>query len=199
MKAIYIHRHDEALRKLLLAINKGNHGSYYTIADIGCAEKTGHLGVHDKRIPEWILPETTLTALERERTRPDIMHVEMNTSELTEYTEAVQGNLSMTAPLSTSIGGRPRKVWVVEGAYCSDTNIEEKICQKSQQHKDLLKKLSSHGYKVFYSVVASFWGERNIVQANPRNLQDPRYPKIQDRYTEQQTPYSRTEITTASN
>ena len=37
-KAMYIHRHDLAMRLTLKAISKGNHGGYHTIADIGRAE-----------------------------------------------------------------------------------------------------------------------------------------------------------------
>ena len=57
-------------------------------------------------------------------------------------------------PLSAEYRGRRRKVWVVEGAYCSDTNVDNKFCQKSQQHKDLLEKLERYGYEIIYNILA---------------------------------------------
>ena len=37
-KAMYIARHDQALRLILKSIAKGDHGGYYKTADIGRAE-----------------------------------------------------------------------------------------------------------------------------------------------------------------
>ena len=60
MKKMHIHRHDEAARTIINAINKGNHGSFLTIADVGSAATLADLGVHHKRIPTWVLPDSEL-------------------------------------------------------------------------------------------------------------------------------------------
>ena len=66
----------------LKSIAKGDHGGYYTIADIGRAELMKHMGVSAKRIPPWLLPDSCLERAnidpaDRSRLRPDIMLVEM--------------------------------------------------------------------------------------------------------------------------
>ncbi len=89
-KAMYIHRHDLAMRLTLKAISKGNHGGYHTIADIGRAELIEDMGVNAKRIPTWLLPNSCLlvTGMEpadRHKIRPDIMLTEMTRQELMRY------------------------------------------------------------------------------------------------------------------
>ena len=56
-KAMYIARHDQALRLILMSIAKGDHRGYYTIAEIGRAELMEDMGVSAKRIPPWLLPD----------------------------------------------------------------------------------------------------------------------------------------------
>ena len=50
-KAMYVARHDQALRLVLKSIAKGDHGGNYTIADIGRAELIEDIGASAKRIP----------------------------------------------------------------------------------------------------------------------------------------------------
>ena len=142
MKKAYISRHDTALRTVLKAINVGDHGSYYMIADIGSAQNTKDLGVHAKRVPTWILPETG-----EHRSRPDIMLVEMTT-------ETLNACLSHNNPpdLSANIGDKQRKIWIVEGGYCGDTRMPEKVTEKQNQHACLVERLEERGYAVKYMV-----------------------------------------------
>ncbi len=91
MKALYISRHDEAMRKVLQAINHGQKGSYLKIADIGRDELINDLGVISKRIPTWLIPDDTLpqvglSAHQRHVLRPDIMLIEVNQEEQARYT-----------------------------------------------------------------------------------------------------------------
>ena len=60
MHSLYISRHDEAMRKVLKYSNQGKHGAFLKIADIVPGELTNDLGVLDKRIPTWLLPDGTL-------------------------------------------------------------------------------------------------------------------------------------------
>ena len=85
-KAMYIARHDQAVCLILKSIAKGDHGGYYTIADIGRAELIEDMGVTAKRIPPWLLPDSCLERADtdpadRNRLRPDIMLVEVTQSE----------------------------------------------------------------------------------------------------------------------
>ena len=85
-KAMYIARHDQALRSVLKSIAKGDHGGYYTIADIRGAELIEEMGVSAKRIPPWLLLHSCLERAhidpaDRSRLRPDIMLVEMTLSD----------------------------------------------------------------------------------------------------------------------
>ena len=48
-KAMYIARHDQALRLILKAIAKGDRGGSYKIADIGHAELIEDMGVSARR------------------------------------------------------------------------------------------------------------------------------------------------------
>ena len=54
-KAMYIARHDQALRLILKSIANGDHGGYYKIADIRRAELIEDMGVSAKRIPSCLI------------------------------------------------------------------------------------------------------------------------------------------------
>ena len=96
-KAMYIARHDQALRLIQRSIVTGDHGGYYTVADIGRAELIEDMGVSAKRIPPWLLPDSCLARAninpaERNRVRPDILLVEMTQSECTRYRRPAEGH-----------------------------------------------------------------------------------------------------------
>ena len=87
---MYICCHDASLRMLLKAIVKGAHGGFHTVADIGRDELTQDLGVDSKRIPAWIMPDSTMAEAgidpsNRHHLRPDIMFVEMGNNERMRY------------------------------------------------------------------------------------------------------------------
>ena len=44
--------------------------------------------------------------------------------------------------------GRARKIWIVEGGYCSDTRYEDKLKEKEGQHQALQTALEDHGHQV---------------------------------------------------
>ncbi len=60
-KAMYIYRHDLDMRLALKAISKGDHGGYYTIADVGRAEVVRDMGVSSIRLSTWLLPNSCLS------------------------------------------------------------------------------------------------------------------------------------------
>ena len=44
--------------------------------------------------------------------------------------------------------GKARRIWIVEGGYCSDTRYEEKLEEKEAQHTALEVALKEYGYDV---------------------------------------------------
>ena len=144
-KAMYIAHHNQALRLVLKSIAKGDHGGYYTIADIGRAELIEDMGVSAKRIPPWLLPDSCLEradidSADRNRLRPDIMLVEMSQSECMSYRRHSQRHLELSTTMNSqsradgSSGPQRRKVWLIEGGYTSDTRHLEKLAEKQNQN-----------------------------------------------------------------
>ena len=55
--------------------------------------------------------------------------------------------------------GKPRKVWVAEAGYCSDTMYQDKLKEKELQHKHLQEALSAYGYEVIaVPIILGFYG-----------------------------------------
>jgi hypothetical protein len=46
------------------------------------------------------------------------------------------------------INGRPRKIWVMELGYSSDTSYMDKVMEKKEQHAELCKLLAAEWYDV---------------------------------------------------
>ena len=107
MKKLTIFRHDEAHRLMLKGIiNKGRMGIFLVIVDVGKTENLRPIGVHHKRIPDWVLPDSIIaTAHEdvqaaRSKMRPDIMIVELDTRNGQEgELDYLQGPISIDRPL----------------------------------------------------------------------------------------------------
>ena len=54
---------------------------------------------------------------------------------------------------------RPRKVWIVEGGYCTDTRYNDKYRRKETQHKHLLTLLQARRFEVILlPVILGFTG-----------------------------------------
>ena len=116
-------------------------------------------GVHCNRIPDWVLPDDALPASwddmgaadiqprhsnsVRSKLRPDIMLVEVSQEEFASW---VAGESA--GRLCPTHDARPRRVWIVEVGYCSDTRYEAKLEEKRTQHSQLQAALQSYGYDV---------------------------------------------------
>ena len=82
----------------------------------------------------------------RQKLRPDIMVVEMTSTEQRKYANNTRGRThKRLAPL---VGNKARKVWLIEGGYCSDTRYEGKMAEKTQQHQQVVHLLTMCGYDV---------------------------------------------------
>ena len=57
-----IARHDKATMMLSCAVTKGKHGGDYMIGDFGKLEELKELGIHSKRVPSSVLPDSHVPA-----------------------------------------------------------------------------------------------------------------------------------------
>ena len=127
---MYIARHDEAMRLLMKEIQKGGMGSFYCTADVGTAEVMEELGADSKRLPDWLITTETMhkhgfPSEDKRKLRPDCMVVEVP-----HQGPGLKRNRDGSQCVSTQIGGRPRRVWIVELGYTSDTRYLDKMAEK---------------------------------------------------------------------
>ena len=143
------------MRTVIQAFTKGQCGSHYLIADVGKIEGLKDISVHSKIVPAFVLPDRCLQArgldptvergflqggdaFTRSKMRPDMIIVEMTTTEQQQYLRHDDKSGSRTTPLTSMMpSGNPRSIKIVEGGYCSDTRYEEKLQEKGAQHKAL--------------------------------------------------------------
>ena len=62
-KHIARHMHDAMMRMLIkeyITLWKGAKGSHYLIADVGTMDKLKDIGVHSKRVPKFVLPDSRI-------------------------------------------------------------------------------------------------------------------------------------------
>ena len=152
LKSRYISRHDTALIKVLIELLQGVLGAHFVIADKGAWESLQQFGAHSKRIPDFVMQDNSsqtdgeeqAKTLERDKMRPDIMIVEWTDAERETY---MTGN-PMPTLSPTMQDNRPRKVWIVEGGYCTDTRYMDKLLRKELQHKQLQESLKQRGFEV---------------------------------------------------
>jgi hypothetical protein len=133
MRAHYIERHNEAVRRITAALLLGR-GDAYVVADAGAPEKLPR-GVHSTRLPAWLLPDTDPETLAK--MRPDILLVTSRDAE---------GNVRKGHTES-------RTVDLFEVGYCCDTKHAEKAAQKADQHRVLASLLRGAGWTVHYRVI----------------------------------------------
>ena len=73
------------------------------------------------------------------------MVVELTQTEQKEY---LRNTDKAKQTLPTYVGTKKRKVWILEGGYCSDTNCKHKYKEKTEQHQVLVNMLTTYGYQV---------------------------------------------------
>ena len=115
------------------------------LADRSCRNYTGGMFGVPLSDPEQI----------RNKLRPDLMIVKMSAVEYGQYMQhAVMAQLC-----PQMLDGKPRKVWIAEAGYCSDTMYEDKLMEKELQHKRLQEALSAYGYEVIaVPIILGFYG-----------------------------------------
>jgi hypothetical protein len=75
----------------------------------------------------------------KQKLRPDCMIVEITKDEIDRALKKSNRNGNTSIP--TQITGRPRKIWLIELGYSSDTRYMDKVKKKKKQHKELCKML----------------------------------------------------------
>ena len=163
MTKLYIARHDAAARKVIKAIREGAHGSYCMIADVGTKDILWEqFGIQNKRILTWLISDEVMAmdsygfdpdALGK--FTPDVLNVEgLNERDVGRLKHDRAGNLELEPTMTECIGGeakttktRPRRVWILEIGYCTDTRYEKKYAMKLAQHATLIALLQHAGYE----------------------------------------------------
>ncbi len=152
VKRMIIHRHDEAHRFMINAINKGDHRSFFIVAYVGTKEMLRDLGVHHKQIVKWVLPNNMLAMHSddpeeaRATLRPDNRMVKLTLKEQRRYSQARPNDNHRE--LSSRNGSRVRQICIVEGGYVSGTKSKEKFLQKTQHHELLVSLFTQCSHNV---------------------------------------------------
>jgi hypothetical protein len=151
VKKVYIFRHDKAMRPIMKEIKNGSLGNFYCTADVGTAVAMEALGAQSKRLPEWLITPNTMQKCDffpenKQKVRPDCMIVDITNNEIDGALKKRTRNGDINIP--TQINSRPRKIWLVELGYSSDTRYMDKVTEKKEQHAELCKLLATEGYNV---------------------------------------------------
>lgn len=103
----------------------------------------------------YLFMEEHTSTHERDKLRPDMMLVEFTVIEREAYVAGEDMPL-LNATMQTN---RPRKVWIVEGGYCTDTRYSDKFRRKETQHEHLQTLLQARGFEVILlPVILGFTG-----------------------------------------
>ena len=129
LKALHIRRHDEAVRMIFKAIQKGCRGGNFSIMDAGTSDTIRVAGAATKRIPPWVLPHVPSDELNR--MRPDIMIIDSLPQQPTDADIAYAHSCT---------------VHLVEVGYGPDTRWKETLEKKKQQHQRLKEALAQAGW-----------------------------------------------------
>ena len=121
-KGMYINRHNKAVQLIQKAVAKGALGALPMYMDAGTCEATSDIPMR----PPTTLKPPDLPQATWDKYRPDLLLIDDES--------------------------KPRKAYLVELGYCSDTNHQIKFQEKSVQHKELQRILQQQGFLVHYLV-----------------------------------------------
>jgi hypothetical protein len=135
MQAMYVARHDKAVRSIHKTLLRNAGGAAYTVMDACREEELQEYSADAKRLPEWLLPG--VPEEERRRMRPDILRV--------------IGLPAAPTPEQVQEAVRCKHrhpIQIVEVGYTADTKWQEKRDAKKEQHKMLVTALRQAGWTV---------------------------------------------------
>lgn len=138
MQAMYIQRHDSAVRKIHNALRRRTrNGGVYTILDACRETQLAEQGAAAKRLPRWMLPADTTSDALLSKLRPDILRVLELPAAPTD------------AEIQHAIANKGQyTIQVVEVGFCSDTRWRDRVANKLAQHDTLMEALQQAGWKV---------------------------------------------------
>ena len=122
-------------------------GNVYCTAD-STAEAMEELGAGSQRLPDWLVTaeirqKCGFDPQHKHKLRPDCMIVEVPKAG-----PPNKRSRSGRTGDSSQVAGRPRKIWVVELGYSSDTRYLDNLAEKKLQHAQLCELLTTEGYDV---------------------------------------------------
>ena len=126
LKKQHIARHDAMMRMLIKGFTKGTKGSHYLTADVGTADTLKDIGVHSKRVPEFVLPDS---------------HIQHMTQDL----QPCRNNLTCQPPCPMAEQGASL-LW--KEATVVTSRIWRRSGEKGQQHAKLEEALRLYGYSL---------------------------------------------------
>ena len=138
LKACYIKRHNEAVQIVSDALQKGQHGGCYMVADATSAADAPDY-TDGTRLPRWLLPRVPDAV--RKKLRPDILVIP------TLPLRHVDGRVRTSAPPNR----REHTIHILELGYVGDLRHDEKAAEKATQHEQLAELLTAEGWKVAYT------------------------------------------------
>jgi hypothetical protein len=131
-------------------------GNFYCTADVETAGTLEELGAESKRLPEWLITPNTMQKCDfspenKQKLRPYCMIVDITNNEIDGALKKRTRNGDTN--ISNQINGRPRKIWLIESGYSSNTRYMDKVTEKKEQHAELCKLLAAEGYDVMLLTV----------------------------------------------
>jgi len=137
MRALYIRRHDDAVKTIQRYVAKGALGGYYTIMDAGKATELPD-NVSGKRLPRWLVGRDTPDS---DKMRPDLLIVKGLPAH--HGTDVARGGSSQAVPAKAQC-----EVHIVEVGYTTDLRYSSKLKEKDEQHEHLSGALTAQGWVV---------------------------------------------------
>jgi hypothetical protein len=114
-------------------------GNFYCTADVGTAMAMEAFGAQSKSLPGWLITPYTMQKCDfspenKQKLRPDCIIVVITNDEIDRTLKKRNRNGNTNIP--TRINGRPRKIWLIELGYSSDTRYMNKVIEKIEQHQN---------------------------------------------------------------
>ena len=139
---------------MINAMNQGTHGSIFAIACWHCRQPKD-LGVHRKRIPTWVLPNSMIAIYHkdpqaaREKVRPDEMVAELTKSEQQRYENGANMALwiwcqhDLPPSIINQCRQQSKEVCLLGGLLLKYQRYVQ-IGKKEQQHQNLVSMLTQY-------------------------------------------------------
>lgn len=135
MKAMYIERHNRAVRKVNRKLRRhAKGGGCYTIMDGGKAAMSHLHGAAGTRLPSFLLPGVGSAKLQKKR--PDILRI-----------VGLGPNPTNLEIQQATANKQDYRIQVIEVGFTADAFWEDKLKEKIAQHSELLAMLQQAGWK----------------------------------------------------